>query len=108
MPAVAPDKTVVVPDVDPLNLTPVAPNVGNVANTSEPEPVSSVTADAKLADEGVPKNVAIPVPKFVIPVPPLATGKVPVTPVVKGSPVALVNVAEAGVPRAITFPEASV
>jgi hypothetical protein len=32
------------------------------------------------------------------PVPPLATGSVPVTPVVKGKPVALVKVADAGVP----------
>jgi len=32
-------------------------------------------------------------------VPPLAVGKVPVTPVVKGKPVALVNVALVGVPR---------
>jgi len=32
-------------------------------------------------------------------VPPLATGSVPVTPVVRGKPVALVNVALAGVPR---------
>ncbi|NBS75392.1 MAG: hypothetical protein EBT78_17635 [Betaproteobacteria bacterium] len=108
VPAVAPDTIVVVPDVEPLNLIPVEPNVGNVANTSEPEPVSSVTADARLADEGVPKKVATPVPKLVMPVPPLATGKVPVTPVVKGSPVAFVSVAEAGVPRAIAFPEASV
>ena len=35
----------------------------------------------------------------VAPVPPLATGSVPVTPVVKGKPVALVNVAAEGVPR---------
>jgi hypothetical protein len=34
------------------------------------------------------------------PVPPLATGKVPVMPVVSGSPVALVNTPEAGVPSA--------
>ena len=33
------------------------------------------------------------------PVPPLATGRVPVTPVVSGSPVALVSVAAEGVPR---------
>ena len=32
-------------------------NVGLVANTKEPEPVSSVTAAAKLAEDGVPKNV---------------------------------------------------
>ena len=33
------------------------------------------------------------------PVPPLAPGKIPVTPVVKGKPVALVKVPEAGVPK---------
>ena len=99
VPAVAPDNTVVVPDVEPLNLTPVSPNVGNVANTREPEPVSSVTADAKLALVGVPKNVATPAPKLVMPVPPLATGKVPVTPVVSGSPVQLVKVPDEGVPN---------
>src|SRR3990167_6022577 len=33
-------------------------------------------------------------------VPPLATGRTPVTPVVKGNPVALVRTPEAGVPRA--------
>lgn len=75
-------------------------NVGLVANTSAPEPVSSVTAAAKLALEGVPRNVATPVPRLVIPVPPFATGSVPVTPVVRGKPVAFVNVAEAGVPNA--------
>jgi hypothetical protein len=58
-------------------------NVGLVANTKEPEPVSSVTAAAKLAEDGVPKNVATPVPKDVMPVPPLATGSVPVTLVVR-------------------------
>jgi hypothetical protein len=35
----------------------------------------------------------------VAPVPPLPTGKVPVTPVVRGKPVALVSVTEDGVPR---------
>jgi hypothetical protein len=41
-------------------------------------------------------------------VPPLrfVTGRLPVTPVVKGNPVALVNVAETGVPRAVTLPDA--
>lgn len=61
-------------------------NVGLVANTSAPLPVSSVTADARLADDGVPKNVATPVPR-------------PLTPVLIGSPVALVNVPDDGVPR---------
>jgi len=41
-------------------------------------------------------------------VPPLAIGNIPVTPVVSGNPVALVRVAEAGVPKAITFPLESV
>jgi hypothetical protein len=61
--------------------------VGEVANTNEPEPVSSDTAEAKLADDGVPKKVATPVPK-------------PLTPVEIGRPVAFVKVAEAGVPNA--------
>ena len=58
-------------------------SVGLVAKTNEPDPVSSVTALARLAEEGVPHHVAIPVPKLVIPVPPLATGRVPVTFVVR-------------------------
>ena len=99
-------------------------NVGLVAKTKDPEPVSSVTAAAKLALEGVPKNVATPVPRLVIPVPPLATGRVPVTlvakltnvvevvpvpplatgsvpvtPVVRGNPVKLVAVPLEGVPN---------
>jgi hypothetical protein len=61
-------------------------SVGLVANTKEPEPVSLVTADAKLALEGVAKNVATPVPR-------------PETPVEIGRPVQLVNVPELGVPR---------
>ena len=48
--------------------------VGELANTNAPVPVSSVTALAKFALDGVPKNVATPVPNEVIPVPPLATG----------------------------------
>jgi hypothetical protein len=62
-----------------LNDVPVATpmlgvtNVGDVANTRAPDPVSSLTAEARFADDGVPRNVAIPVPKDVIPVPPFAT-----------------------------------
>jgi hypothetical protein len=74
-------------------------SVGLVANTKEPVPVSSVTAVLRLAELGVPKKVATPVPKLVIPVPPLATGKVPVTPVVKGKPVQLVNTPDCGDPN---------
>jgi hypothetical protein len=59
--------------------------VGLVLNTTEPDPVSPVTAAAKFALEGVAKNVATPVPK-------------PLMPVVTGNPVQLVNVPELGVP----------
>lgn len=116
-------------------------NDGLVANTNDPEPVSSVTAEAKLALVGVAKNVETPVPNpdtpeaigspvqlvsvpevgvpsigvtkvglvarafapdpvdVVTPVPPFNTGKVPVTPVVMGRPVQLVKVPDVGVPR---------
>jgi hypothetical protein len=39
--------------------------------------------------------------------PPLLAESVPVTPVVKDKPVALVKVADAGVPSAVTLPEGS-
>jgi hypothetical protein len=61
--------------------------VGDVANTLTPVPVLSVRADAKLADEGVPKKVATPVAN-------------PDTPVEIGRPVQLVRVPEDGVPNA--------
>ena len=61
-------------------------SVGLVANTNEPLPVSSVIAAAKLAEEGVAKRVATPVPN-------------PLMPVETGSPVALVSVTEEGVPN---------
>jgi hypothetical protein len=48
--------------------------VGDVAKTFEPVPVSSVKAAARFADDGVPRKVATPLPKDVIPVPPEATG----------------------------------
>jgi hypothetical protein len=50
-------------------------SVGLVANTSDPLPVSSVTADARFADDGVPKKSAMPLPRLVIPVPPFSTGR---------------------------------
>jgi hypothetical protein len=61
--------------------------VGVLANTKAPLPVSSVTADAKLEDDGVAKNVATPAAK-------------PDTPVEIGRPVQLVRVPEPGVPNA--------
>ena len=42
-------------------------NVGLVANTNAPDPVSPVTAAAKLAEEGVAKKVATFVPNPLIP-----------------------------------------
>ena len=54
--------------------------------TSAPLPVSSVTADARFALDGVARNVATPVPS-------------PEMPVDTGSPVQFVKVPLAGVPR---------
>ena len=61
--------------------------VGLVAKTKAPVPVSSVTAEIKLADDGVARKVATPAPN-------------PDTPVEIGSPVTLVITPEAGVPKA--------
>ena len=60
-------------------------STGEVANTSSPEPVSSVTAAVRLAELGVARNVATPVPR-------------PLTPVEIGRPVAFVRVAKDGTP----------
>ena len=60
---------------------------GALLNTKTPEPVSSDTAEIKLALDGVVKKVATPVPR-------------PDTPVLIGKPVALVKVPLDGVPRA--------
>jgi hypothetical protein len=54
--------------------------VGLVANTKAPEPVSSVTAAARFALDGVPRNVATPEPKEVMPVPPCPGDKGVVNP----------------------------
>ena len=62
-------------------------SVGLLANTSAPVPVSSVTAEARFADEGVVRNVPTPVPS-------------PDTPLEIGKPVAFVSVPELGVPNA--------
>ena len=62
-------------------------NVGDVANTNDPVPVSSVTVAAKFALDGVAKNVAIPVAN-------------PLTPVLIGRPVAFVKTPLDGVPSA--------
>ena len=61
-------------------------SVGEVAKTASPDPVSSVNAAAKFADDGVARKVATFVPS-------------PLTPVETGSPVQLVSVPLEGVPR---------
>ena len=91
--------------------------VGIVRNVATPEanpeipvaigrPVQLVS----VPDVGVPKigvikvglidKTTLPVPvEVVTPEPPLATGKVPIIPVVKGNPVQLVKVPLAGIPK---------
>ena len=61
-------------------------SVGVVPNTTAPDPVSSLTAPAKLADDGVARKVATPLPR-------------PSIPVDTGRPVALVRVRAEGVPK---------
>jgi hypothetical protein len=80
---------IVVPLIDVAVATPRTgvTRVGLVANTTEPEPVSLVIAEARFADVGVARNVATPVPR-------------PDTPVAIGRPVAFVRVPDAGVPSA--------
>ena len=86
-------RKVMAPSPSSAKLTPAEPmmievvKVGLVAKARRPDPVSSVTAEARLAEDGVAKKVATPVPK-------------PETPVEMGRPVALVKVPELGVPRA--------
>lgn len=81
VPAAAAALKLVVPDVEPLKLAPPPPIVG-------------------VVNEGEVPNTLAPLPVDVVtPVPPLATGSVPVTPVVKGKPVHEVKVPEEGVPR---------
>ena len=71
VPATAGAAKVAVPDVEPAKPTLVADDtpkvgvtkVGEFANTKAPEPVSFVTAVAKFALVGVPKNPPTPVPK---------------------------------------------
>ena len=63
-----------------------------VPSKESPEPMTSVDTCP------VPFPRRIPV-RVVLPVPPFATGKVPVTPVPRGSPVALVRTMVEGVPR---------
>jgi hypothetical protein len=61
-------------------------NVGLVAKTADPEPVSSVRAAARFALVGVAKKVATLIPR-------------PDTPVLIGRPVQVVRVPDVGVPR---------
>jgi hypothetical protein len=61
-------------------------SVGDVPKTNAPDPVSPVTAAAKLALDGVARNVATPDPR-------------PATPVDIGKPVQLVNAPDCGVPK---------
>jgi hypothetical protein len=75
--------------------------VGLVDNTTAVVPVDAVTPVPPLATGKVPVTFVV---KFVnvvevVPVPPLAIGSVPVTPVVRGNPVKFVAVPEVGVPN---------
>jgi hypothetical protein len=101
--------TLVVKFANVVEVVPVPPfAIGKVPVT--PVVSGSPVQLVKVPEEGVPRTgvvrvglvdkTTLPVPvEVVTPVPPLATGKVPVTPVVKGNPVQLVKVPEEGVPK---------
>ena len=100
------DSTVLPAPVDVV--VPVPPR-GTVSVPVVPFTIGRLVAFTSMADAGVPKagvtsvglldNTLLPVPvEVVTPVPPFATGSVPVTPVAKGRPVALVKVPLEGVP----------
>ena len=100
--------TLVVKFANVVEVVPVPPfAIGKVPVTPvvRGKPVQLV----KVPEEGVPRTgvvrvglvdkTTLPVPvEVVTPVPPLATGKVPVTPVVKGNPVQDDKVPDVGVP----------
>ena len=84
-PAAVPVTFVITPDVGVPRSG--VTSVGEVAKTSAPVPVSSVTAAMRFALVGVPRKVATPAAR-------------PETPVEIGKPVALVRTAAEGVPNA--------
>ena len=74
---------------DVLNVSPASAGVvsdGLVPNTSNPDPVSSAIDASRFALDGVPRKVATPEPRPLIPEP-------------TGNPVQLVSVPLVGVPR---------
>lgn len=91
-------------------VTPVPPlAMGSVPVTpvvrGRPVPLVRTMADgvprAGVTRVGLVERTVFPDPvEVVVPVPPLATGSVPVTPVVRGNPVALVSTTAEGVPSA--------
>lgn len=83
---IVPVPKVMVPEKFAAAAVIVPVNVGEPANTAAPVPVSSVSAAARFALDGVARNVATPVPS-------------PLMPVATGRPVAFVSVTEVGVPR---------
>jgi hypothetical protein len=63
--------------------------------------IAAVGAVGIPVKAGLTLKTTLPDPVLVVtPVPPFATGKVPVTPVVNGKPVAYVKIPELGVPSA--------
>ena len=90
-------------------------NVGDVANTAEPLPVSSVSAPARLDEVNDPKEVALPTEvtapvrlALVVTVPAVvAVAALPPIESAVAVPVMLVPTKEAGVPKLIALPDAS-
>lgn len=73
--------------------------VGDVASTTAPDPLTPLDRSEAAACETTPEPLALSAP-VIVPAPPLLEPSTPVTPVARGSPVALVKVTEEGTPSA--------
>ena len=101
-----PVKSIEVPEVEVTGVPSVIPPDGKDDAQVVPLLVSTLPEVLGATNSGV----EVPLPRITLlavsvaaPVPPLATGRVPVTPVVSGRPVALVSTPEVGVPsRGVT------
>ena len=86
---------VTAPEVAVFGVKPVVPALNVVTPPAPPDELMVWFGQVPVIVTFVPATKA----GVAVPVPPLATGKRPVTPVVKGKPVAFVNVPDVGVPK---------
>ena len=89
----------VVPAEKDATVLPVVASVPVVGSVTEVVPVDVIVTGNAPEVVKLPASVRVLVP-LLTPVPPLAAGRIPVTPVVSGNPVAFVSTKADGVPKA--------